>query len=192
MLFLKNGENMEKRKKVFKALDVVHCFYWFLFLVIFIPFDLTLIFTPFDLSLLITVLCMNGIPTLIFILVRVFYNVKYIIDERYLVKYKGKKIVFKISIQDVETVFIRKAKWYAFFPFVLALVCGDIPKGKSLTCLSLVYQNCEIVKEEKREIKRPSLKNETYRSFFEHSEFFSLRKCKKICKKMGNDPIFVK
>ena len=181
---------MKNKKYVFKPDDQLHTLYWFTWLIVFIPFDLGLIFMPFRLGLLIAVLCMNGIPTLTFLLVRLLYNIRYVIDEHYLIKYKGKEIVFKVPIGDLDAVSIQKAKfpllklWYRVTPY-------GHTEEKDLTCLYFVSRKCEVLKQEAKENAYESISNRSTPSFFRQREFFSFHKCKRICRALGMKPILM-
>ena len=179
------------KKKIFKPQDNYHALLLLPWLLISLPFELVLI-TDYELTLLVIVLCMNIIPTAVFVLVRSFYRIKYVVDDNYIVKFRGKKIVFKIKTEDVEAVFVKKGKWYAIFFVLLSMLCGVEPKDKVFTNISVVFKRCEIIRKEKGEMFGESLKPEEYDDFFEKNDVMSLRKCIRICEIIKKAPIYIK
>lgn len=93
-------------KYTFKPLNNMHLFFvYFAYL-----FDISLIDTgciivsldEFDVGYFITCMILTIIPFLVYMIVRISYSYKYIIDNDYLIKYKRDKIIFKIKINDIK------------------------------------------------------------------------------------------
>ena len=102
------------KKYVFKPLDQIHAYVLVLFLCIMPPLGLMSLFLRHDQRWLITVMVMYGVEFLVFLCVRLFYSVRYVVDDSYLVKYCGKKIVFKVKKSDIKKVYIKKADGFPF------------------------------------------------------------------------------
>ena len=181
---------MNKSKLTLKPLDNYHTHYLFLALIIFVPFDILLL-TVFDYMLLWVVLIMNILPFSVFLLIRILYRAKYSIDDICLTKYRGDDIVFCIKNNDIQKIFIKKGKWYSFLQFSFLVALGSSPDEQIMTNISILFKNCEVLKTEKRETLGASLKTAEYEAFFEWNEIMSLKKCVRICKKIGVEPIFV-
>ena len=175
----------------FKPQDNVHtCISVCAFLLL-VPFDVMLLIGKDSLSLLI-LLIINSASFLIAVISRLLYGRKYKIDDEYLIKYRHRKIIFKIKVADIDGVFIRRRSPWSFFVFIYYLVIGNgYISGERLTNLSIVFKKCEVIKQDKDEAYRISIKPEAFASYYEHCEIISFRKCKKICAQLGIDPIFI-
>ena len=184
---------MKNKKLVIKPGDNF-CFHMLLLcmFVMFFTFDMIAILTR-EVSAINTTLIAHAVVFCLFALIRIFYWGKYVIDDSYMSKYMGKKLVFKIKISDVEKIFIRKNKWYSFFRFVFFFMLESVPNGKGLTCISFVFKHCEKIKKVSGEHNYDiSLKPDSYNEYFERCDVMSLAKCKKLCKKLNIEPIYVK
>lgn len=180
---------MRKRNYTFKPLNNIHMLYLIFTLLIFTPFDITLLF-HYSPSLLITVVLMNMLPLAIFAIVRMFFNTKYVVDDDYVIKYHGKKIVLKIKISDVNGIYIKKAKWFSFFTFIYEAICSPFTQPHG-TSFSLVFEKCDVIYPLKQEIPRKSLISNNQKDLLEYCEILSFRRCKKLCKKLQIVPILV-
>lgn len=76
----------------------------------------------FDIEFFITCILINIIPFLVYIIVRVFYPYKYVINDEYLVKYKKNKIIFKIKIKDIKYIVVKKVNIFNYFKFIISLI----------------------------------------------------------------------
>ena len=182
---------MKKSLYTIKPLDNVHFLFLLPFVIFFVPFDLLLFTSAYEPILLIFVLIVNTIPILIFILARLFYNRKFVVENGFLIKYHMKKVIFKIKISDIEKVFVRKGRWYAFPHFVFDMVAYLMPKNCKISCVSFVFKRCEMLKIDKMEFDRPELKSSLYNAYFEQSEFFSYTKIKRLCSIINITPEIV-
>ncbi len=182
---------MKSKKYIFKPLDNIFLCYLFPFLLFFLPVDIALFGPHFEINILLIVLITNTVSISVYLLARLIYPIRYEVDSASIVKYRYKKVIFKIQISDIEAIFIKKGKWYSFFPSILCAALGGMPDDTKMTNLSIVFKKCDILKAEKREFIGLSLKQEGYKDHFEMNEVLSLRKCRKICKKTGHKPIFV-
>ncbi len=180
-------------KKSFKPTCKIHFSYVFIYvgLVIFLIFDLRLILF----GNLVAFLIAHIAQTIAFILIRIFYKVKYEIDDEYLTQYYGKEITFKIKKSDIEEVYVKKSRWfnvfYVFFSASLSLGSDPIDNiyGSNI---SFAFHTWETIRQPKTKSLRISLKPEDKKGSFEVSDFFSYRQSKKICKLLGKEPIMVK
>ena len=174
-----------------KPLNTIHIYIFLTFTLFAIPFDIVLIASPFDIGLFLTQLVYHALIVLCYLFARLFYNVTYVVDDKFLTQYKGKCIVFKIEISDIKAVFIKKAKWYDFFAYwadVLLSLC-ICTHG---TSISFVFDSCEINEKINTEIPRQSIKpSYLYKKATERVEIFSHRKCANICKRLQITPEFV-
>ena len=131
----------------------------------------------------------------VYVLYRFFYNVRYAVNSEYLVKTKGKKIIFKISVEKILGIYIKRASMLAYFPFVLDWLISGSSHSKYKethgTNFSIVFKECDVVKKEDHDIPSLSLKPEELNDCFEHNEILSFRKCMKMCKVMGIEPQIV-
>ena len=116
-----------------------------------------------------------------YILIRRLYNISYVIDEEYIFKKRGKKVVFKIKIADLQAIYVKKAKWHSYFEFLIDAFVNEGAKHAHSSSISFIYHNCDVVASETLELSRESLKDQKYRNAFERNEIFSYRQCKKIC-----------
>ena len=127
-----------------------------------------------------------------YVLYRFFYNVRYTVNSEYLVKTKDKKIVFKIPVEKILGIYIKRASKLGYFPFVLDWIISgsSISKYKKThgTNFSIVFKECDVLKKEDHDVPCLSLKPEELKDCFEHNEILSFRKCMKICKVMGIEP----
>lgn len=138
----------------------------------------------------------------IYISVRLFlYNVKFTVNSECLTKTKGRKIIFKADVKDIVAVFIKKTSKFNIFKFwgcfLLSFIFQDpdivVYTSARGTYISIVYKeayDCSKGKGADR-LSQISLKPETMKYCFEHSEILSFRKCMKMCKVMGIEPQFV-
>jgi len=85
-------------------------------------------------------LFINILPLLVYLLERIFCKYKYVIDERYIIKYKGKKILFKINKEDVKKIIINKTNIFKQLIFVLDSTASK-HNAKLLTNISFSLKN---------------------------------------------------
>ena len=168
-------------KKVYKPLAPVHRFYFILYISVFALFDIAAFCGNFDPLLFWIVLIYNGTVCIAYFLVRVLYNVKYVIDDNYVYKKRGRKVLFKIKICDLEAIYVKKAKWHSYFAFVFDAFVNEGAKRAHSSSISFVYYNCDLTTSEISELSRESLRDQKLRDAFEQNEIFSYRQCKKIC-----------
>ena len=125
-----------------------------------------------------------------YVLYRFFYNVRYAVNSEYLVKTKDKKIVFKIPVEKILGIYMKRASKLGYFPFVLDWITSgsSISTKTHGTNFSIVFKECDVLKKEDHDVPCLSLKPEELKDCFEHNEILSFRKCMKICKVMGIEP----
>ena len=132
-----------------------------------------------------------------YILCRLFCNVRYTVNSEYLVKTKGKKIIFKIPVKKIIKIYIGRDLKLAYFSLWLDMICGILECAHTHgTNISIIFRECDILKKEDHrvtdfQIPKLSLKPEELNDCFEHNEILSFRKCMKICKVMGIEPEIV-
>ena len=183
---------MKKRKLIFKPLDNVQLHYLLVFSLFAAPFNIAAIpdilndFWCFFLIAIFDFLIIGG-----FVLAKIIFWEKYVVDEIYITKYIKKQPVFKIKIEDVEKIFIKREKWYAFFVSLVGMILEAGPDEEKLTNTSIAFKRCEIIKKQKYRGFN-SIKPDGYNELFEWCDCYSLRKAKKLCKRLGITPIYVK
>jgi hypothetical protein len=140
--------------------------------------------------LAITVIIMNLVPIITWIFARILYPNKYIVDNNYLIKYRRKQIVFKIKIDDIKCIYIKRMRISSFFSFIYEAICGPFKKAHG-TSISIAYKNHEIKEHEILELPRESLITDNCEELFQHCEILSYGKCIKLCKKIHMTPILI-
>ena len=163
---------------------------------VWLPFDITCALTGFEKTFLLVCVVYNAIAIMSFIFVRIFYRTKYIIENDCLTKKLKGNIVFSINSNDIEAIFIKKAKWYDYFYFAF----DSFLNGGSLhlmqshgSAISIIFYRCNAIKKEYSffDLKRKSIKPDSYCNAFEHSEIMSYAKCVKLARKLNIKPVFV-
>ena len=174
-------------KKVFKPLAPIHRCYLAMYIFSFFWLDICLIVVGFDLTLFLIVLIKNAVGFITYFIVRCFYPYRYIIDGEHLIKKKNKKIIFKIKLSDIECVLVQKEKWYGYFAYVIDVILNEGWGMKNRgTTISFVYQNCDMIEGDKKEISQKSLKSSECAESFEVKDIFSYKQCKKICRHIND------
>lgn len=174
-----------------KPLGEIHLYFLVVGFIIFVPFDIVMLTPPFEKILLLTVIVYNICIFTAWICVRLFLRQKYVIDEVYVKRYKGKNVVFKIKQSDVLKIYIKKAPWYDFFAFLLDVLSGGLRYTQG-TNISFVFKECDIMETVESEIKRKQLKNKYEdKELTEFSDIMSIRQCKKLCKRLKIAPIII-
>lgn len=182
---------MKKTNMKFKPLDNVHIAVvavYFLFFCVLL--DIAFLMSDFSVDFFITVLIVNLFPWIVFISARILYRTKYVIDDEYFTKYKGKTILFRIRICDIKSVYIKKRTWYAFFAFLIGIF-GLVFITKYMTNISMVFKTCDITSKDDHEITRLSLKPQEDKDCFELCEIVSYHRCMQLCKVLKIEPTFV-
>ena len=183
-------------KTIIKPCDSIDIYMLLFGLSVWLPFDITCALTGFEKTFLLLCVVYNAIVIMTFIFARIFYRTKYIIENDCLTKKRKGNIVFSINSNDIEAIFIKKAKWYDYFYFVfdgfLNEFCFNLMKSHG-SAISIIFYRCNAIKEEYSflDMKRKSLKPDSYCNAFEHSEIMSYAKCVKLAKKLNIKPVFV-
>ena len=143
-----------------------------------------------DVYLLISLGVINFIPILGYLLFRMIYPFNYFIDKNYLIKYKGDKVIFKIKIEDIEGIVIKKAHFFDFLILPFSFLLYDL-SSKHLSSISIRYKKCDFIEETiKYEFERiKTIKNKC--GLNEYIDILPSRTAKKICKFMSK-PIVMK
>lgn len=181
---------MMPKKQIIKPRDNYHTYFLFLAFLVFLPFDLVLLF-GFDMLLFKIVLIANSIFIGILAVGRIVYPVKFVFDGEALTKYNGKKIVYKIKLENIEAVFIQKGKKRSFIVFIFQTLCQLKPDGDYMTSISFVFNSYDIKGEAKNTEPYLSLKPKEYNRFYERCDILSFRKCKRLCKFMKITPVIL-
>ena len=181
---------MKIKQTTFKPLDNYHLHWLFSGFLVSLPFNLLLITDISNLSLLITVAIMDTIILFSYIITRMVYPAKYVIEDGYLTKYRSRKKVFQIKLTDIEFVYIKRGKWYSCFVFFIKVVLGTISDESHMAGISILFHRCEVIKKEHRETFASSLKGDDYPDMFEQCDIMSVKKCKKLCDIIGITPKF--
>ena len=181
----------EKRNFIFKPLDNFHLHFLCVSLFVFIPFDICLFIAPFEVSLLITVLLMNFIPILVYTFIRFFYNIRYVVDDAYVIKYRKNKVVLKIRRDDLDEIYIQKGGMKFFGQFFISIIFNTGFSKPFCTTMSFTFRNYDVIAAYNNvEIPRPSIKDDS--SMFEYVEILSYRRCMRLCKYLNIEPIVKK
>ena len=181
---------MRKKKLITKPRDNYHVYFLFLAILAFFPFDLGLLF-GLDELLLKIVLIANSIFVCLFVLVRIVYPEKIVLDGDALIKYNGRNIVYKIKLENIEAVFVQKGKKRSFILFIFHALFQVVPDGDYMTSISLVFNSYDVKGDEKITESYLSLKPKEYNRFYERCEILSFQKCKKICDFMEIEPVIL-
>lgn len=184
---------MKKRKqKTIKPLDNFHLHFLFSGFLVVLPLNLLLLTGVEDyLALFVTIMIIDLVILLVYIITRIIYPAKYEIKDGYLTKYRSKKKIFQIKVQDIEAIYIKRGKWYSLLVFFIQTIFATLAEEDTMSSFSIVFKRCEIIKTEKRDTVSPSLKGNSCPDMFEHCDIMSVRKCKKLCKMIGVIPRFV-
>lgn len=138
-------------------------------------------------------LVLNIIFIILIILHYVFYPVKYVVDDTYLIKYRRKNIVFKIKISDLQKVYIWKPSFTKTLSLVLDIFTVAYNITPNFTIISFLFSDCEIDQNDKEtEASKCSLKQKEDGYLCEKNESFSIRRCRKLCKALKIVPEYVK
>lgn len=179
---------MTYRFKPLNNLHLITILYYYIFVAGFFNFFSLINYIDnkiIDVYLLISLGVINFIPILGYLLFRMLYPFKYFIDKNYLIKYKGDKVIFKIKMEDIEGIIIKKAHFfdYLILPFSFSFLCDF--SNKHLSSISIRYKKCDFIDEtinyEFERIK--TIKNEC--GLNEYIDILPSRTAKKICKFMN-------
>ena len=168
-----------KNKHVFKPLDNYHQFLVLGFRSILFFLDLVFLINPSDVFLIYAILIYDFMTVFFYILARLICRERYVIDNEYLTKYRGKKVLFKIRKSDIQQVIARRTRWYAPISCLLALYFVT----ELFTNVSIVFKNCEILKQDQSDLKGDYLYHGS--DCYEWREVMSYHKGKKLCKLIG-------
>ena len=190
------------KKYIFKPHDNIRiCSFSIIFLILLFPNFIAIIYdithtTIFPTSIFAMIMIWVDILTLLaYFLAYIIYPTKYVIVDGYLVKTYHREELFKIKTSDIEKIYIKKSKqWYVFFRTIIALGLGDpmLDLDSFLTKISFIFSKSEFVQpEENQDNPTLSLKSPLDLNKQERYETLSLRKCKKICKILKIEPIYI-
>ncbi len=136
----------------------------------------------FEIEIFITCAILTVLPFLIFIIVRLCYPYRYVVDDKYVSKYKGEKILFKAQIKDLKTIIVRKATLLDYFKFVVSLISYNLTTSY-VTSISFVFDKYDVFDDfDSTEFKRESLSNGVYSKALEQIEIVTIGDAKRICK----------
>ena len=176
---------------LFKPLGEYHLKMLSLSLIPIIPLDIGCVLVclkRLSIEYIITCIVLTIVPFLIFIVARLVYPKKYIIDTEYLTKYCGNNITFKIKKSDIKAIIIKRSKPVDYFKFLFDILTG-YPVNPHSCCISFLYINNETRIEEKTELIVPSLQSNTS-EFNEYTDFIPYSVCKKICALLNITPSY--
>lgn len=171
----------------FKPLNNIHLYFMLIFYIFPVSFFdigcLLVSLDNFDVEFFIVCVTLTAIPFLVYMVVRILYPYKYIIDSEYLAKYNKNKIIFKIKIKDIKYIVVKKTNVLNFLKFIVSLISGYNLSTSNITTMSIIYEKCEvldafIVKEFTREeVVKNKETNEK-----EYIEILPCKKIKHLCK----------
>ena len=176
----------------FKPLNNMHLYFmYFAYIFDIAFFDIGCIIVSldeFDVEFFITCVILTAIPFLVYIIVRILYPYKYIIDDEYLIKSKRNKIIFKIKIRDIKYIVIKKTNVLNFLKFIISLISGYNLSTSNLTTMSIIYDKCEILNDSNnKDFKREEVVENKEINEKEYVEILPYKKIKQICKIMNID-----
>lgn len=160
-------------------------FMWIFYICPVLPLDIGCVIVclnRFEIEIFITCAILTSLPLLVFVMVRLFYPYRYIIDDQYISKYKGKKILFKIQIKDLKAIMVKKATLFDYFKFVASLISYNLTTSY-VTTISFIFDKYDILNDfGSAEFKRESLNDGVYPNALEQIEIVTVGDAKKICK----------
>lgn len=185
---------MKKRKLIFKPLDNVQLCYLMMGAFVLLILNIGPILTGdiFDFQEYWPVLIFDVLPFLGYILARIVFGGKYVVDDMYMTKYIKRAPVLKVKTSDIEKVFIRRGKWYYYFTAATRLLFWQEPDEEKLTNISFIFKRCEFVDRKQDQKSMKPLKTKEYEDYAEWYDCYSLKKAKKLCKRLGITPTYVK
>ena len=123
---------------------------------------------------------------MVYIIVRVFYPYKYVINNEYLVKYKKNKIIFKIKIKDIKYIVVKKVNIFNYFKFIISLISYYNLSTSNVTTMSFIYEKFDILDDlNNKEFKREEVVENKEANEKEYVEILPYKKIKQICKLMN-------
>ncbi len=176
-------------KYTFKPLNNMHLYFMYIFYLLIVAIiDIGCIIVcldEFDVEFFITCVILTAIPFIVYIIVRILYPYKYIIDNDYLLKYKRNKIIFKIKINDIKHIVVKKTNVLNFLKFIISLISGYNLSTSNVTTMSIIYEKCEILNDStNKDFKREEVVENKGTNEIEYVEILPYRKIKKISKIM--------
>ena len=177
-------------KYTFKPLNNMHLYFMYiiyLFIVTIIDIGCIIVcLDEFDVEFFITCVILTAIPFIVYIIVRILYPYKYIIDNDYLLKFKRNKIIFKIKINDIKQIVVKKTNVLNFFRFIISLISGYNLSTLNVTTMSIIYEKCEIFNDfNNKDFKREEVVESKGTNEIEYVEILSYRKIRKISEIMN-------
>ena len=177
-------------KYSFKPLNNMHLYFMYMFYLFIVPIiDIGCIIVcldEFDVGFFITCTIITAVPFLVYMFVRIFYPYKYIIDDEYLLKYNRNEIIFKIKIQDIKYIVIKKTNVLNFLKFIISLISGYNLSTSNVTTMSIIYDKCEILNDSNnKDFKREEVVENKEINEKEYVEILPYRKIQKISKIMN-------
>lgn len=172
-----------------KPLDNLHYgFMWVVYICPIIPLDigcLLVCLKSFNLQYFVISIIFTIVPVIALIIVRIACPYTYVIDEQYITKFKGKKVLFKIQKTDLKALIIKKARVFDYLRFLVSLITYNL-SSSCVTSIAFVFQKCEVLEDySKVEFKRESLKKDLYPNDFEYVEIISYKNIKKLERVLG-------
>ena len=175
----------------FKPLNNLHLIVVSLFYICpIIPLDIgcfIVCLDQFDFLYFITCTVFTLAPVVVWALVRIIYPYRYIIDDEYITKLKGKKILFKVKRENLKAIFLKKATFGDCFKFIFSSVSYYNLSTAYLSCISFVFDNYEAVDDNTKEIKRLPLSDGRYPDCREYVEILSYKKAQKVYKTLNEN-----
>jgi len=140
----------------------------------------------YSITILILSLLFALLPLLTFVLLRVFYSCKYVVDDIYITKYKYKKILFKIKIKDIKYVGIRKRPRFRLFKFIFCILNYKFSMHYFDT-ISFIYNQCEYVTAYRKFDDEAYLKEflDNGNDNFEYVDLLPIKDAIKLCNAIG-------
>ena len=147
--------------------------------------------SQFDFLYFITCVVLTFTPIAVWAFARIIYPYRYIIDDKYIIKRKGKKILFKIKIKNLKSIIFKKVTILDYFKFIFSLISYYNISTAHISCVSFVFNDYEVLTDyNDGEIKRSPLNCGLYPDCIEYIEIISYKKAQTISKIL-NTPLYL-
>ena len=145
-------------------------------------YDILLLCTPFNIVLFMAAAIYYTVVLLVFFFIRLFYLERYEVDEEYIKKYIGTRILFKLKRTDLLKVYIKRAPWYDYWFYLYDILSGGILTWTHGTCVSFVFKECEVSEQLDKEMPLPSLKHKYDEKYLsEYVDTLTFREASHLC-----------
>lgn len=182
-------------KYTFKSLDNLHLYMLLFIYLCLLPINvmcLTVFITSSEKLSLVFFGIGIFVPFLIFLFCRIISPYKYIIDDQYLIKYKGNKILLKVKKVSINEIIVKKTTVFKSLKFIGSLVAVKL-SCSNITSFSLVFNDYDVLTNYNYgEFERLPLLGENKDGFVEYVDIMSYKQIKKISHLLNTKIRFIK